>query len=189
MVKVWSVAVRLLHWALVATVAAAWFSTAGWGATWHQRAGWAALGVVALRVAAGLGRARAAPAGRPAGFAHFTRFARFVRSPGATFIYAAALVRGREPRHLGHNPLGGWMVLALLTCVAALGLTGWLYTTDLLWGDETVERLHTALAWLLLALAALHVCGVVVTSLRHRENLVRAMFSGFKRAPGPGDVV
>ena len=67
--------------------------------------------------------------------------------------------------------------------------TGWLYTTDLLWGDETVEQLHRGLAWTIVVLAASHVGGVVFTSLRHRENLVAAMFDGRKRAARDGDIV
>ena len=81
------------------------------------------------------------------------------------------------------------MVLALLACVAALGTTGWLYTaTDLFWGEAWLESLHAILAWLLLALVAMHVAGVVFTSLRQRENLVRAMVDGAKPAPQPGDI-
>ena len=72
---------------------------------------------------------------------------------------------------------------AVLATVAALGLTGWLYRTDMFWGDETVDLVHQALAWWLLALIVLHVAGVIFTSLRQRESLVRAMFTGDKRAP------
>jgi hypothetical protein len=60
------------------------------------------------------------------------------------------------------NPLGGAMVIALFICVAALALTGWLYTTDRFFGDEVVEIVHETLAWTLVALAALHVGGVVL---------------------------
>jgi cytochrome b len=94
----------------------------------------------------------------------------------------------REPRYLGHNPLGAWMVLALMGCVIGLALTGWLYTTDRFFGDETVDAVHQVLAWTLLALIAAHLLGVIFTSLRHRENLVRAMFDGRKPAPRETDI-
>jgi len=111
-----------------------------------------------------------------------------VRGPRAVLRYAVQLRAGREARHIGHNPLGGWMVLLLLACVAGLGLTGWLYTTDRFWGMAWLDQLHQALAWALLALVALHLAGVLFTSLRHRENLVAAMFSGDKQPPGANDI-
>jgi cytochrome b len=176
MVKVWDAAVRLLHWTLVLAVAAATFSL--WClSSVHQPAGYLALAAVGLRLCWGL----LGPAG-PA------RFSRFVRSPRMTLAYARQLRRHQAPRHLGHNPLGGWMVVALMACVAGLALTGWLYTSDWLWGDERVEQLHLALAWTLGVLVSLHLAGVLFTSLHQRENLVRAMCSGRKRAPGAGDV-
>ncbi len=79
------------------------------------------------------------------------------------------------------------MVLALLLCVAALALTGWLYTTDALWGDETVETVHVALAWGLLGLIAVHVGGVLFTSHRQHENLIAAMLTGDKPAMTDSD--
>jgi cytochrome b len=94
------------------------------------------------------------------------------------------MLRRREPRHLGHNPLGGWMTVILLLTVALVGLSGWLYTTDRFWGVEWVERLHSTLADALLALAAVHVAGAIYASFRHRENLVAAMVHGRKRAAG-----
>jgi cytochrome b len=80
------------------------------------------------------------------------------------------------------------MVLALMACVIGLALTGWLYTTDRFFGDETVDAIHQVLAWTLLALIAAHLLGVIFTSLRHRENLVRAMFDGRKPAPRETDI-
>ncbi len=175
--RVWDLAVRVLHWALAASVGIAWLTTA-WFVQWHQPIGYAAAGLVLVRVVWGF-----------AGGGRYARFAQFVRGPIATWRYARLALRGREPRYVGHNPLGAWMALALAGTVAALALTGWLYTTDLLWGDETVERLHCGFAWTIVALAAIHVGGVIFTSVRHRENLVAAMFDGRKRAAREGDVV
>ena len=172
---VWDRPVRVLHWVLVGAVA---LSAIGLVALFgvHQPAGYIALAAVLARVAWGVAGGRSA------------RFALFVRGPRASLRYARAAARGRAPRYLGHNPLGGWMVVALMGCVAALALTGWLYTTDAFWGDETVERVHRALAWTLLGLVVLHLAGVLHTGWRHRENLVAAMWSGRKRAPSGDDV-
>lgn len=176
-VKVWDGLVRLLHWLLVLSVAMAWVSTLGFG--WvktHEPAGYVALAVVVTRLIWGF-----------AGNRH-ARFARFVCRPRAVRDYALQLAAGKEPRYIGHNPLGGWMVMALLAVVAALGFTGWLYTTDAFWGTAWLDQLHAALAWGLLVLIAGHLGGVLFTSLRHRENLVSAMVSGRKPAAAPGDI-
>jgi len=173
--KVWDPLVRVLHWTLVASVLLSWITRDG-GGLWHEWTGYVALGVVAVRFIWGwTGPARA-------------RFAAFVRSPAATLGYAQRVLSHREPRHLGHNPLGGWMVVALLADVALTGLSGWLYTTDRFWGVEWVEELHEAFANALLPLVALHVAGVIFTSWRHRENLVAAMVHGRKRPPVADDV-
>ena len=179
MVPVWDRTVRLLHWTLVTAVTIAGLSTLALFidiGPWHRPAGYGALAAVLLRTAWGF-----------FGSGH-ARWADFVRSPAATWRYLQMLLRRREPRYLGHNPLGGWMVLALIGCVLGLALTGWLYTTDRFWGDATVETVHVALSWTLLGLTLMHVAGVVFTSWRHREHLVLSMVSGRKPAPQPNDI-
>ncbi len=168
MVRVWDPFVRSAHWTLVLCVGLAWLTREGPPRV-HDLAGHAALAVVAVRILWGF-------VGPP-----HARFADFVRGPRATLRYARALLAGREPRFLGHNPLGGWMILALLSTVVATGLSGWLLTTDAFWGSQAMEALHDATADLLLLLIAGHVAGVVFTSRRHGENLVVAMITGRKR--------
>lgn len=175
MTRVWDLPVRALHWALAASVVLAWLTTEAF-VRWHQPLGWAALAIVVARLFWGF-----------AGNRH-ARFASFMRGPRPTLRYAALALRGKEPRYLGHNPLGAAMMVALLFVVVALALTGWLYTTDVFWGDATVELLHRVFAWTIVALALLHVAGVALASARHRENLVAAMVHGDKRAADAGDI-
>ena len=171
----WDLPVRLLHWALVLCVAGAWFTRDGMAALHevHEVLDYAALAIVVARLIWGFTGSRHA------------RFGQFLRGARPTLRYLRLVAAAQAPRYLGHNPLGGGMVLALLGCVAALGFTGWLYTTDMFWGYGWLANLHAGLGWLLLALVGLHVAGVLFTSWQHRENLVAAMFSG-RKAPAQG---
>jgi len=173
--KVWDAPVRLLHWGLVASVAVLWWSRHDTGPL-HENTGYVLIALIAARLAWGFCGGR------------YARFAQFVRAPRATLAYARAALAGRAPRYLGHNPLGGAMVLALLANLGALCATGWLYTTDMFWGYGWLADLHQVLAWALLALVALHVGGMLWTGRQHRENLVRAMVTGEKSPPMGDDV-
>ncbi len=173
-VKVWDPLVRIFHWSLVASFALAWISADEWDDL-HIWAGYAAAGLIAFRLLWGLFGPR------------YARFRQFVRSPGAVVAYFKDFLIGRERRYLGHNPAGGAMIVALIVSLAALCLTGWMYSLDMFWGSDWLEEVHEVLANLLLVLVGLHVAGVILASLKHHENLVRAMVTGRKRAPAASD--
>ncbi|MDO8353018.1 MAG: cytochrome b/b6 domain-containing protein, partial [Aestuariivirga sp.] len=113
----------------------------------------------------------------------------FVRGPSAVarFIKDSASLRAK--RHIGHNPAGGAMVLALLFSIGVIAVTGFMMTTDTFWGVEWVEDAHELVVYGTLGLIALHVGGVILVGVEHRENLVMSMFTGRKRAPAPPDVI
>jgi cytochrome b len=173
--RVWDPVVRIGHWLLALSIALAWFTKEG-GGVWHEWIGYVSLGLVALRVAWGCVGSR------------YARFSRFVCSPAATWRYVGQLWSGRKLRYVGHNPLGGWMILALLVNTALAGLSGWLYTTNAYWGEQWLEDVHEAFAISLLVLVAFHVAGVIVSSAIQRENLVVAMVDGHKRPPAGDDI-
>src|SRR3569833_3353497 len=175
-VKIWDPFVRVFHWSLVASFLVAWI-TAEDVRLLLVWAGFVAGSLFVLWFIWGMGGTR------------FARFSQFICSPFTVAAYLRDIITGREARYLGHNPVGGLMILALIVTMATVCLTGWMQTTDAYFGVEWVEEVHEVVASLMLGLVGVHVLGVVVTSLRHRENLVRAMITGRKRAPGAADIV
>jgi cytochrome b len=176
----WDVPTRLFHWLLVLLILFQW-GTAEWhwlDMEWHFYGGYAILALLLFRLLWGVLGSDSA------------RFSRFVRRPGAVLAYMLTLDR-REPEYLaGHNPLGGWSVIALLACVAVQAVTGLfsgeadeaLYGPLAGWlGDSTIEAItevHEANRLVLLALVAVHVLGVLWHLVVKRENLIGAMLGG-----------
>lgn len=173
--KVWDIVVRVSHWLLVVCIALAWFTAEGFG-VWHEYVGYTALAVVISRICWGF----VGPG--------YARFGQFVRSIPHTLAYARSVINGVQKRYIGHNPLAGWMAVALLAMVVLVCTTGWLYTTDTFWGVEWVEELHETCAWIMLILVFIHILGAVFTSRHHGENLVASMIHGRKRPPGDEDI-
>jgi cytochrome b len=180
-VKVWDPFVRVFHWTLVAAFAVAWFSEDG-AQTLHVYAGYTVLALVLARVLWGFIGTR------------YARFTDFVPTPGSLRAYLAAMLRGRPPHYTGHNPAGGAMIVALLVSLllttfsglGAYGAEGEGPLAALVWGmgggvEDALEDVHEFFANLTLLLVFVHVAGVVLGSVLHRENLIRAMVTGRKR--------
>jgi cytochrome b len=167
-VKVWDPLVRIFHWSLVGLFAFSYFTGDEWKKA-HVYSGYAIIGLIAIRVIWGLVGSRHA------------RFADFIYSPRTVLTFLVDTMRMRAKRYLGHNPAGGMMVVALLLTVSAIATTGYMMTTDAFWGIEWVEDVHEGAVNVALGLVALHILGVILASLEHRENLVRSMLTGRKR--------
>ena len=169
LVKVWDPFVRLFHWALVGFFAFSFLTGDEWKDA-HIVSGYVIGALVTFRVLWGL-----------IGSEH-ARFVNFIYSPVTVLRFIAESAALKAKRYLGHNPAGGAMVIALLLMISGIVITGYMMTTDAYWGIEWVEDTHKVLVYSTLGLILLHIAGVVLASLEHRENLVRAMITGKKRA-------
>ena len=203
-VRVWDPLVRTFHWSLVALFAFA-YATGDHAGALHIWSGYIVLALVVLRVLWGLIGTR------------YARFSNFLYPARVIFDYAKDTLFRRAKRYVGHNPLGGVMIVAMLICLLSTGVTGYvlerarqqpaaLASYSLNTGvsaisvaraaddDESGEvrrasrhdtrwlkHTHEFFAKLMLLLIFLHLGGVILESRLHRENLVRAMFTGFKR--------
>jgi cytochrome b len=179
-VPVWDLGVRLFHWTLAGAFLAAYLTEDDWELL-HVNAGYLIGILVALRLLWGFVGPRHA------------RFADFVRSPREVLRYARDALHLRAPRHLGHNPAGGAMVVALLSGLAVTVISGVALhgAADFagplagFWRGElaadVLEGVHEAGANTTLLLILLHLGGVLFSSLEHGENLVKSMITGRKK--------
>lgn len=182
-VKVWDPGVRFFHWLLVASVSGALATGFFAGKPWldlHVIFGVIVASLIVFRLVWG------------AFGSTYARFGSFMVSPATALRHLRGLPSGGQPSWLGHNPLGAWMIVALLIVLTVVCATGVVtlggvvkegplapattYTT----GREAKE-IHEFLAFLLLGLIAFHIAGAIFESWRTGENLPRAMITGRKR--------
>ncbi len=168
---VWDLPTRAFHWLLAGgfvAAAAIAFLADDEGALfpYHALIGLTLALLVVFRVVWGLLGTR------------YARFGSFAFGVGSVLAYLRGVLLGGGPRFVGHNPGSAWAIFAMLAMVAGLAATG----IALGQGIEAVKEVHEALAWGMVAVATLHVLGVLVHTLRHRENLTASMVHGMKDA-------
>jgi hypothetical protein len=92
--------------------------------------------------------------------------------------FLRGIASGAGRRFIGHNPASAYAIFAMLGLVLAMAASGIAMAT----GNESVEDLHGVLAWVLVGVVAVHILGVIIHTIRHRENITVAMIDGNKDA-------
>jgi len=169
---VWDLPTRAFHWLLALSFAGAFLTAESERLRdVHMLLGYTTLGLVGFRLLWGIVGTRHA------------RFASFPLSPAAAVNYLKSLLKLSPHHYFGHNPAGSWAIVGMLLLMVAVGATGWAQAVEV--GPEWLEDLHEGLSNAMLALVVVHVAAVLLSSALHRENLVRAMVTGYKPGQGP----
>lgn len=184
-VRLWDLPVRVVHWSLVLLMPALWWTAENNQRFLHVRLGYVALALLAFRLLWGLVGGSTA------------RFASFVKGPRAIGGYLRGLFAKHAEPTIGHNPVGGWSVVILLTLLVAVLGTG-LFTDDtdggnpgplnyLIQGDlsEHMGHWHHLLFNVLLGFIGLHLFAVLFYAVIKRENLVGPMVTGRREMAAP----
>lgn len=197
-VKVWDTGVRVFHWSLVVLFFISYVSGEE-ESLLHVYSGYGVLGLVVFRIIWGVVGTK------------YARFSNFIYDKKTTCLYAKSLLTAKPVHYLGHNPIGGWVIVTLLIFLLATSWSGLvLYGAEGHGplanqqisivsqahangddhedgndgGDELWEEVHEVFAQITLLLVFLHIAGVLVGSVIHRENLIKSMVTGYKDKKG-----
>ncbi len=177
-IHVWDIWIRLGHWLLVALVTLLWWSADTHRWSIHIIAGEGTLGLISWRLLWGFRGTTTA------------RFRQFLKPPTEVIAYARTLGRRRGHPVIGHNPMGGWSVVAILALLFALAISGLLaqnldglgsgpFAAYLSYRAAALAaKCHQAFFQLLVLLIVAHVCAIAFYMFYKRQNLLRAMLTG-----------
>jgi cytochrome b len=186
-IRVWDAPTRIFHWVLVLLVVFS-FTTGkiggGW-LEWHMKSGYAILALLLFRILWGFAGSDTA------------RFGQFLRGPQAAFAYARETWARRHPHVVGHNPLGGWMVVLMILLLLAQASTGLFVDDEISTQGPLAVKVSNALVarltafhhynqWTLGVAAALHVAAIAFYRFRLETDLVGPMVSGWRVGPAGG---
>ncbi|MCB5188138.1 cytochrome b/b6 domain-containing protein [Methylobacillus caricis] len=179
-INTWDLPLRIFHWSLVAlfTTAIITVKIGGNALEWHVISGLALLALLIFRVLWGFAGGT------------YAKFSNFIRGPRAIVGY----LKGTGDKTIGHNPLGGWSVVAMLLLLLAQAITG-LFANDDIFTEgplyslidkdtsDYLTYLHTVNQYVLYGLIGLHIAAILYYRLFKHENLVKAMITGRKQVP------
>ncbi len=201
-IYVWDYMVRFFHWTLVLMFTIAYLTGEELDLV-HAYAGYYIIGLIGFRIIWGLVGTK------------YARFSQFITGRRAVIHYLRGLVSSQdtheEKQYIGHNPAGGWMVIALLVSILATGYSGLkVYglegngplavssaeysqtplpslikvsdNDDEEADEEFWEEIHEFLANFTVFLVFLHIGGVLLSSRKHHQNLIKSMITGYKKS-------
>lgn len=190
--RIWDWTLRAVHWSWVLLLIAMWWTAEQNFMEWHKWLGLLFIGLLTYRLAWGLigpSTARLAPL-----------FTNLVRIPA----YILGIIRGSKPKVIGHNPLGGLSVIAMLLLMVfqlttglmavdvdglASGWFGHLVSFEM---GRTMSDLHDIGFNVLLGLIGVHVFAIAIYYIWLKDNLLAPMITGWRRdqrAPNIGVAV
>ena len=178
-IKVWDPLIRIFHWSLVCFFFIAYITEDDWMVI-HSYAGYSVILLLCFRILWGVAGTK------------FARFSNFITSFSTIKSYLKQLFSGNAKHYLGHNPAGGMMIMILIISLILLTLSGLaLFSTEgngplagtffTQWPAKPLEGIHEFLANFTILLVFVHICGVVISSMLHKENLIKSMTIGHKQ--------
>ncbi len=114
------------------------------------------------------------------------RFSGFSLNPVHLKDYFLGIVSGSKKRWLGHNPASSWAAITMFALAFGLAGTGYLMSTG---NKEAFEDIHEFMANSFIVIVVLHISGVILHSMRHRDAIALSMIDGKKETSEPATAI
>lgn len=167
---VYDIPMRLFHWLFAGLFISAFFIAKTIDDdsptfSYHMLAGLLLSFIVLLRILWGFLGAK------------YSLFSSFALHPKDLFSYFTGILSGDKRKWVGHNPASSWAAIMMMILAIGLGTTGFLMSRGY---KESFEDLHELLANGFLVVALMHITGLALHAVRHRDGLIFSMFNGTK---------
>lgn len=168
-VLVWDLPTRTFHWLQALSFVGAYLTAESEKTRdIHVALGYILFGLIVFRLLWGFIGTR------------YAKFSSFLFKPSEIIAYMLSIFKGKSAHFVGHNPVGSVAIWLLLGLGLTLGVTGVMLLQDDV--ADVVVDIHAYVTDAMLVVIFLHLVGVFMSSFLHKENLVRAMITGFKPA-------
>lgn len=173
---VWDLPTRLFHWSFLAAVATSLFTAEFGPMDIHLISGHVVLALLLFRIIWGFAGGRHA------------RFSSFLKGPSNVIGYARKTMSDGVSAHLGHNPMGGWSVMAMLAALVTQVVSGLYANDDILTEgplagtvskstSDLLTEVHEISGNVVYALIALHLAAVVFYTVKG-QGIIGTMING-----------
>jgi len=196
-IKVWDIVVRVFHWSLALFVTISFF-TGEVLQTVHAYSGYIIICLLIIRIVWGFVGTK------------YARFSNFIYPPKTIINYFKNLTDETAKNYLGHNPVGGAMIIIMIVFLSMTAWTGLkayavegkgplasIETSIITQAqadnhehhdrhdkhekkDEFWEDVHEIVANFMMLIVLLHIGGVLISNEILKEDLIRPMFTGYK---------
>ncbi len=179
---IWDLPLRLFHWSLVIIIIVTTITgylLEYWWLYIHIYAGYILICLLSFRLIWGVIGS------------YYSRFDSFPLSRLMLIKHLKNIYNGKSKQYTGHNPVGAWVIIILLSILILLLITGLLvwggvenngplaniigYQTGLLNKD-----IHEALSAILMGMIAIHIMGILIETIYFKHPLIKSMITGKK---------
>ena len=178
---VWDLPVRLFHWLLVISLIAAWYTSDGERGLieYHLQIGSFILGLIIFRIIWGVVGTK------------YAKFSQFIPNKKSLIYYLKNVKKEKEYKTVGHNPVGGLMVIFMLTLILSQAISGLFMNDDVFTSgpyyssaNSAVQKfmslIHNNCFDVILVVSFLHISAALFYLFVKKANLILPMITGYK---------
>lgn len=178
---VWDLPVRLFHWLLLISLLSAWYTSDGERdlIDYHLKIGYFTLGLIIFRIMWGIFGTQ------------YAKFSQFFPTKTKLLSYLNKSKQNQVDTTVGHNPLGGLMIILMLLLILSQAISGLFMNDDVFTTGPYYESVNSSIQKfmslihhnvfdIILFVSVVHIGAIFYYLFAKKINLIVPMFTGYK---------